>query len=72
MAQVAPAFGMGDAIQNSFSQIGNVIAQYAQNELAMAQAKKQMLKLIGLIGLMLLMCLNLIPLLVWMMVKVRS
>jgi hypothetical protein len=40
MAQVAPAFGMGDAIQNSFSQIGNVIAQYAQNELAMAQAKK--------------------------------
>ena len=40
MAQVAPAFGMGDAIQNSFSQIGNVISQYAQNELALSQAQK--------------------------------
>lgn len=40
MAQVAPALGMGDAIQNSFSQIGNVISQYAQNELALSQAQK--------------------------------
>ena len=40
MAQVAPALGMGDAIQNSFSQIGNVISQYAQNELALSQAGK--------------------------------
>lgn len=40
MAQVAPALGMGDAIQNSFSQIGNVVAQYAQNELALSQAQK--------------------------------
>ena len=39
-AQVAPAFGMGDAIQNSFTQIGNVVAQYAQNELALSQAQK--------------------------------
>jgi len=40
MPQVAPALGMGDAIQNSFSQIGNVISQYAQNELALSQAQK--------------------------------
>ena len=39
-AQVAPALGMGDAIQNSFTQIGNVVAQYAQNELALSQAQK--------------------------------
>lgn len=38
--QVAPALGMGDAIQNSFSQIGNVVSQYAQNELALSQAQK--------------------------------
>lgn len=40
MPQVAPALGMGDAIQNSFSQIGNVLSQYAQNELALSQAQK--------------------------------
>lgn len=39
-AHVAPALGMGDAIQNSFTQIGNVVAQYAQNELALSQAQK--------------------------------
>ena len=39
-AQVSPALGMGDAIQNSFTQIGNVVAQYAQNELALSQAQK--------------------------------
>lgn len=38
--EVAPALGMGDAIQNSFSQIGNVVSQYAQNELALSQAQK--------------------------------
>lgn len=38
--QVAPALGMGDAIQNSFTQIGNVVSQYAQNELALSQAQK--------------------------------
>ena len=40
MAQVTPNLGMGDAIQNSFSQIGNVLSQYAQNELALSQAQK--------------------------------
>lgn len=38
--QVSPALGMGDAIQNSFTQIGNVVSQYAQNELALSQAQK--------------------------------
>lgn len=40
VAQVMPATGMGDAVQNSFAQIGNVISQFAQNQLALAQAKK--------------------------------
>lgn len=39
-AQMQAATGMGDAIQNSVSQAGNVIAQYAQNELALSQARK--------------------------------
>ncbi len=38
--QMMPATGMGDAIQNSFSQIGGVISQFAQNELALSQAAK--------------------------------
>ncbi|MBW4899554.1 hypothetical protein [Prevotella melaninogenica] len=39
-AQMQAATGMGDALQNSFTQIGNVVAQYAQNELALSQAQK--------------------------------
>ena len=35
-AQMMPATGIGD----SFSQIGNIISQYAQNELALSQAQK--------------------------------
>nr|DAR94408.1 MAG TPA: DNA pilot protein VP2 [Microviridae sp.] len=35
-AQVMPV----DAFKDSFSQIGNVISQYAQNELALSQAQK--------------------------------
>jgi len=39
-AQMQAATGMGDAIQNAFTQAGNFIGQYAQNELALSQAKK--------------------------------
>ena len=39
-AQMQAATGMGDALQNSVSQAANVISQYAQNELALSQARK--------------------------------
>ena len=39
-AQMQAATGMGDALQNSISQAANVISQYAQNELALSQARK--------------------------------
>lgn len=39
-AVMQPATGMGDAVQNSFTQVGNVISQFAQNELALSQAQK--------------------------------
>lgn len=39
-AQMQAATGMGDALQNSVSQAASVISQYAQNELALSQARK--------------------------------
>ena len=39
-AQMQAATGMGDAFQNSVSQAASVISQYAQNELALSQARK--------------------------------
>lgn len=40
VASVMPASGMGDAIRDSASQVSTIIGQYAQNALALAQAKK--------------------------------
>ena len=39
-AQMQAATGMGDALQNAASQAAGVISQYAQNELALSQARK--------------------------------
>ena len=39
-AQMQAATGMGDALQNATSQAASVISQYAQNELALSQARK--------------------------------
>ena len=39
-AQIQAATGMGDALQNAASQAAGVISQYAQNELALSQARK--------------------------------
>ncbi len=39
-AQMQAATGMGDALQNASSQAAGVISQYAQNELALSQARK--------------------------------
>ena len=39
-AQMQAATGMGDALQNAASQAAGVISQFAQNELALSQARK--------------------------------
>ena len=39
-AQMQAATGIGDALQNAASQAAGVISQYAQNELALSQARK--------------------------------
>lgn len=39
-AQMQAATGLGDALQNATSQAASVISQYAQNELALSQARK--------------------------------
>ena len=39
-AQMQAATGMGDALQNASSQAAGVISQYAQNKLALSQARK--------------------------------